>query len=216
MILPIIIGFFCAMMWVGLAMNTQSNVVVESRHDAWSERGNGGGGSLNFAHDNFTAKTMSSPVKFMPWSKSLPPARASHTVMTGAWDFRQVDLNSQPSFKTFGKLLASTDQAAVSAWQSIADGLPDIRDQLQQQISEAEASWTKPEFGNLESMAQQAVNRATSDITGAITSITEKIAEFEKDIAKNPTNALDLKKKVSALKKVLEKAGDAIDAVGDL
>ncbi len=211
--LPVIIGFTFALLWIGIAMETQFRMRVRSRHDACANRRNGSGAPLQFSNVGFQSSTSSEQVSFTPFSNLFPPAKASYSTMAGAWDYKEVDLNRQPSFKTFETLLASTASDVTQLLENELTSLDNLGENLDQAVNQAKDSLSPSDLSQLESLATSKIKEAGESIADKAADLVKELANIGTEIIKNPLEAVNLKKKAEAIKKLIETVGPAMDAL---
>lgn len=121
MCLPILVGLFACIFQVGATVTAEAFVVVEARHQAWSSRWESTGADpFNFEAPNDVEGSAHKAVKVSAIFRGFPEPRSRHTVLAGAWDHRQVNLDRQPNWDLDVKLAA---EGKVSQVQNATDDL---------------------------------------------------------------------------------------------
>ncbi len=128
MVLPVILFVLAAILWVGVAMNTQAELTVETRNDAWKRRDGGPSeDAFHFDRQNRIESRMERPVEFLRIFSGFAPASARHAVLAGSWDHLQVPMNDQPNWPLYSRLGIEGNGDQL---QQFLGGLGDLQSQF--------------------------------------------------------------------------------------
>ncbi len=143
MALPFLLLLMVGITWLGFSVITQSEVLVQARNKAWKRRfDNPAQKPLVFPaglvvaknpfysySDDYVTETVTKAVDVSPIFKLAPPPKGSHTILSGSWDHRAMDLNSPPNFKLY---LIAAANAATKDIQSQLGSITNLLNSFQQ------------------------------------------------------------------------------------
>lgn len=202
MVLPVILGFLIAILWLGVAMNTQAVVVVKARHDAWDKRHDGApDDALKFSSDQAVDVTASQKIQFMERFQGISDAKSRHVVLGGAWDYRQLPLNSQPNWKVYPRLVidGADDalQTAIDTITGLFDNLPDVSKMINDELAAmmGMGQQMQSDQNSYVEQGKQAVDAAKQKLQDMVDELQMKIDTLNATIDGNQT-ALDDKQKL--------------------
>ncbi|HVT27719.1 MAG TPA: TadE/TadG family type IV pilus assembly protein [Lacipirellulaceae bacterium] len=115
MALPFLLLLMVGITWLGFSVVTQTEVLVQARDKAWTRRFDNpkqkpllfpaglvvAKNPLYSYSDDYVTETVTKPVDVSPIFKAAPAPKASHTILSGSWDHRAMDMNSPPNFKLY-------------------------------------------------------------------------------------------------------------------
>ncbi len=177
MVLPVILGFVFIMLWLGLSMRDQCLAVVEARHDAWSEREGNEEAALRFAEENVVSRKAERSVNYFRFTKQLPPAQATQSVIGGSWDHRQLNLNRSPNLTVLRKLMTNSGKDAASAFGNLLQQLPDLSNQLGNLVNGFQS-----EMSSAQSQLQEAKQRAKEKVQESIDKMEKQIQDLQNQV----------------------------------
>lgn len=122
MCLVVLLPLFVAILWLGMSMIGQAEVVIEARHLTWQKR-HKGKTSDTFRFEAMRGKQSQSAtrsVSISPLFDSASDPSSEHLVLGGSWDHTQITpndgLNRQANWDLYGRIAE--------------DSLPDLRNPL--------------------------------------------------------------------------------------
>ena len=125
MCLPVIVLLFMCIMWLGKSLVAQSEVTVEARNDAWRKRYESKEAKpFDFGRDGQVSGSATKEVHVSPVFDGFGQPQASHIVLGGAWDHRQVDdLNTHVNFQRWEQL---AERAGVQVGDQALGAISDL------------------------------------------------------------------------------------------
>ena len=177
MVLPIILGFVCIMLWIGLVMRDQCQAIVVARHSAWLERAGGEQQALRFADENVISRTAERSVEYFWFAKGLRPTEATQSVIGGSWDHRQLNLNRSPNLKVLRKLMSNSGSDAMSAFDNLLNQLPDLSNQLSGLVT-----GFQNEMSSAQSQLYDAMDTARKKVQESIDQMQKQVEDMQKQV----------------------------------
>lgn len=224
--LPLLLMLLAVVFFLGDGMIKANQTVVAARADAWSQRGSRPSADpFAFTRSSTERSLVNGAAEETIRSNAaiglLSEATAEHTVMSGAWDYRDIDLNRPPSYAVYAKVASSGVVSTASmANQLLSNGLQGLLQQAfasvadsvgvrQGKIDEGRrgASQVKT-AGQAEIKKEQ--DKVTQLETQTIPQLEEKIGRANAAINTSINDDPDLRRRVDRLKELhsLLKNGD--------
>ncbi|HEX5472477.1 MAG TPA: TadE/TadG family type IV pilus assembly protein [Lacipirellulaceae bacterium] len=143
MALPILLLLMVGITWLGFSVVTQTEVLVQAREKAWQKRFDNpkqqpllfpaglvvAKNPLYSYSDDYVTETATKAVDVSPIFKAAPAPKATHTILSGSWDHRAMDMNSPPNFKLYFRAVAN---AATKDIQTQLGSLTNLIGSLEQ------------------------------------------------------------------------------------
>ncbi len=103
--LPIILVMLVALIWLGFSVVGQTEVTVQARHQAWSQRFEPWNQTpFTFSTDQSVTGSADASVKVSPLPDGFGNPQSSHVVAQANWDHRSAEFRSLPNWRLYAEV----------------------------------------------------------------------------------------------------------------